>query len=94
MDHSGLVAAGPGTRMLQYIIETTLQFPDSQSGLLKELKHENKALSDQWTKMIAEFNPFVRQFVLSLDEAKARNAKAQASITPEPQLGGLAALPI
>jgi hypothetical protein len=80
--------------MLQYNIETTLQFSDSTSGLLDELKHENKVLSDQWTKMLAEFNPPVGQFVLSLDEAKARNAAAKtaAAQASEPQLGDLAQL--
>jgi hypothetical protein len=43
--------------MLQYNIETTLQFPDSTSGLLDELKHENKVLSDQWNTMLAAIAP-------------------------------------
>jgi hypothetical protein len=63
--------------MLQYNIETTLQFPNSTSGLRVELKRENKVLTRQWKTMLAEFKSEqgpVRQFVLSLDEAKARNA--------------------
>ena len=56
-DHSGLESVGPGTRMLQYNIETTLQFSDSTSGLLDELKHENKVLSDQWNTMLAAIAP-------------------------------------
>jgi hypothetical protein len=77
--------------MLQYNIEATLQFPDSTSGLLVELRRENKVLTRQWKRMLAEFNPPVRQFVLSLDEAKARNAAAKtAAQASEPQLGNLA----
>ena len=47
-DHPNLGAAGPSTRMLRCNTETTLQFPDSQSALLKELKYKNKVLSGQW----------------------------------------------
>jgi hypothetical protein len=83
--HSQLESTGPGTRMLQYNIDVTLQFPESTSGLLLELQRENKVLTRQWDAMLAEFKPEQGQFVLSLEEAKARNAAAQ--VAPEPQLG-------
>jgi hypothetical protein len=87
--HSGLESVGPGARMLQYNIETTLQFPESTSGLLVELKRENKVLTEQWDAMLAAIAAVPTYgFVLSLDEAKAKNAAAQVLVAPEPQLGG------
>jgi hypothetical protein len=76
--------------MLRCNTETTLQFPCSTSVLLNELKHENKVLLDQWTKMLTAIAPVPTYgFVLPLDEAKARNAAArtaaaQAPVAPEP----------
>jgi hypothetical protein len=79
-DHSRLELAGPATRILQYNTEHTLQYPDSQSGLLNELKHENKVLSDLWNAMLAEFNPVPTYgFKLPLDDAKAKNAAARTA---------------
>jgi hypothetical protein len=81
--------------MLRCNIETTLQFPYSTSVLLDELKHENEVLLDQWTKMLAAIAPVPTcGFLLSLDDAKARNAAAKTASAKttaqasEPQLGG------
>jgi hypothetical protein len=41
-------------------IETTLKFPDSTSGLLEELRLENKALSVQWAAMLAAMHRYPR----------------------------------
>jgi hypothetical protein len=53
-------------------------------------------LSDQWTILLAAITPALPQFVLTLDDAKAKTAAAQAAAAVtsvnEPQLGGLADL--
>jgi hypothetical protein len=75
--------------MLKYNIDVTLKFPDATSGLLLELQHENKVLSEQWDAMLAAIAPVPTYgFVLTVDEAKAKNAAAQLVVAPEPQLGG------
>ena len=91
-DHSKLEAAGPGTRMLRCNIETTLLFPYATSVLLEELKLENEVLSDQWKTMLAAVAPErpERPFVLTLDQAKAKNDAKNAAQASEPQLGILA----
>ena len=70
-------------------IETTLLFPYATSVLLEELKLENEVLSDKWKTMLAaiEAERPERPFVLTLDQAKAKNA-AQAQLGP--QLGAAA----
>jgi hypothetical protein len=71
--------------MPQYNIDVTLKFPDAKSGLLRELQHENKVLLEQWDAMLAELNP-TPQFLLSLDDAKTRNAAAKTAAAPRPRL--------
>jgi hypothetical protein len=83
--------------MRQYNIDVTLKFPDATSGLLIELQHENKVLSEQWDAMLAAIAPVPTYgFVLSLPEAKAKNAATPVldapdgwsnMVRPVPQLG-------
>jgi hypothetical protein len=75
--------------MLRCNIETTLLFPYATSVLLEELMLENEVLSDKWKTMLAaiEAERPERPFVLTLDQAKAKNAAKNAAQAYEPQLG-------
>jgi hypothetical protein len=85
--------------MLRCNTETTLQFPYSTSVLLNELKHENKVMLDQWTKMLATIaGTDVRICaVIGRREGKeARNAAAKTAVAQAsvPLSRNLEALPI